>query len=68
MGAKIVLSVITAFLLILAVYLLVTNKKVSGAYYSDTGWLQGSFSGYVLLFVAIGFLVATILVFKRNRR
>ncbi|ANE51235.1 hypothetical protein SY85_12685 [Flavisolibacter tropicus] len=67
MGAKIFLSIITAFLLMLAGYLILTGKRAEGSYYSDTGWIQSSFNGYLLLIVALGFWVATVYVFRRNK-
>ena len=68
MGAKIFLSIITCFLFALSIYLIIANKKVGGSYYDgEMGWVHNSFSGYLLLSVAIGFLVALIYVFKGKK-
>jgi len=72
MGAKIFLTIITAFLFVTSIYLIVTNKKINGFYLDQTegsgfGWVHNSFSGLLLLAVAIGFLIATIYVFKGKK-
>ena len=69
MITKIVLTIITGFLFILSIYLIFTGKKVSGTHYNESGWgwLSNSFSGYLLLLVAIGFLIALIFVFKGKK-
>lgn len=69
MIAKFILSLITAFLLTLSIYLIVTDKKIEGSYYDGNGWgwVHNSFNGYLLLVVAIGFLVALIFVFKGKK-
>jgi len=70
MITKIALSIITGFLFIFSIYLIITGRKVSGTYYDDTGgmgWVHNSFSGYLLLGVAIGFLIALIFVFKGKK-
>ena len=69
MITKIVLTIITGFLFILSIYLIITGKKISGTHLnaSGWGWLSNSFSGYLLLLVAVGFLVALIFVFKGKK-
>ena len=66
--AKIMLSVITAFLFIVSIYLIVTGKRIEGSFLAHRGgWVHNSFNGYVLLLVAIGFLLALRMVFKGKK-
>jgi len=68
MIAKIFLSLITALLFSLSIYLIVTGNNIEGIYLSRYhGLVHNSFSGYLLLAVAIGFLIATIAVFKGKK-
>jgi formate hydrogenlyase subunit 3/multisubunit Na+/H+ antiporter MnhD subunit len=69
MVTKIILSLITGFLLTLSIYLIITGKKVEGSYYNNNGWgwVHNSFNGYLLLAVAIGFLIALIFVFRGKK-
>ena len=70
MITKIVLSLITIFLFILSVYLIITAKKIEGTYYngrSGWGWIHNSFNGYLLLVIAIVFLLALIFISKGKK-
>jgi len=70
MIAKIILSLITGFLFTFSIYLIVTDKKIEGTYYdgqSGWGWVHNSFNGYLLLIIAIGFLIALIFIFKGKK-
>ena len=69
MIAKIVLTIITTFLFVLSIYLIIADKTIEGNYYNENGWgwIHNSFNGYLLLIVAVGFLIALIAVFKGKK-
>ena len=60
------MSVITLFLFIFSIYLIISGKKIEGTYYYR-GWVHNSVNGYLLLIIAIAFLIALIYVFKGKK-
>ncbi len=55
-ASKLILVLITIFLVAFGTYLIVMGKKIEGVFLSETGWVYSSYSGYFILLLGLGCL------------